>query len=65
MSGIRDLMGLVFWFDNDKRLSLETSLQNDRPVSKERSAILKDLGWETSNSFQRQAAKLGKNDINR
>ncbi len=46
MSGIRDLMILYHWLDNDKKAPLEASLSNKKKVPKERQVILRELKKE-------------------
>ncbi len=48
MSGIKDLLGFVFWLDNSKRIPLETLLENKRHIPKHRAEILKALQTDGS-----------------
>lgn len=43
MKGIRQLLGLVYWVDNQNESTLEVSMRSERPVSKQREAIKQSL----------------------
>ncbi len=46
MSGIKDLLILFHWMDNNKQSTLEASLNNCRKVPRDRQIILNELEKE-------------------
>ncbi len=62
MSGIKDLMSLQYWLNNEKKDCLESSLSNHRPVPRDRMSILREL--EIEGLDDKMAQKLGKKITN-
>lgn len=43
MSGIKDLHGLLYWLDNSKSPRLKQVLSNQRPLTRKKAEILREL----------------------
>ena len=48
MSGIRELIGLHFFMNTDKKITIERLLQNKRQIPREKLQLIKDLLEEQS-----------------
>ena len=62
MGGIKGLIGLHFWFDNEKKHVIECMLSNQKEIPKERLTIIKDL--KSKNRIKPIASSNGHNHKN-